>query len=187
MESLIELILDNPFLLFIIIAGVVSFFSRLTSTTNPEESQENSERETTRHSPVRDVMKRMQEMAELLDPEMEKKKHQQEVEAKKKAKESKEKVERYSFEQQREEQYKRLKEQFQTNSSTDDTDETIAKDSPIFKETESEILDGTRQTQVKVNLKSKLEAGGIIESVIMSEILGPPRARKRYNSRYFDR
>lgn len=195
MEGLIKLIFENPFLLFIIIAGVVSFFNRMTAAgKNQQEGKQEAEGETGGRQTIRDVMRKMQEMAESLDPEAETK----ETKSREEKKSSQplgrfdvpsETTNTYSFEEQREEQYRQLQKQYGAMTETDEVDQAIDVNSPIYEGPElaqdrSYIKEGS---QVEVNLKSRLNREGLVESVVMAEILGPPRARKRHSNRYMDR
>src|SRR5699024_567540 len=187
MESLIDLFLKNPFLIFLVIAGLVSLFNRKSSRGDNEQSNESAQGENSGRSTVREVMKRMQEMADSLDPEVQQKEVQQKKAATEQKQMQKQNEERssesqtYSFEQHREAQYKRLQEQYESvNQSTDTNAETsIDMDSTIYSGMQTARAAGGRASRkkVKVNLESRLKADGLVESVVMSEILGPPRAR----------
>lgn len=204
MDVLIELIFDNLIFLFVIIAGLLSFFNRLMSGTKQRDKEqagtERSRRqdgEGTGRQTVREVMRRMQEMAESLDPETAApERRTPKAEARREtatqtSTESTAAAPTYSFEQQRDEQFKRLQKQYESVTS-DNLNTEIDMDSPIYSQAHAATSEGStsriaHRPKTSVNLKSRLNADGLIESVIMAEVLGPPRARKRYSNRYLER
>lgn len=204
MDVLIELLLDNIIFLFVIIAGIVSFFNRLMSTGNEGErrvegKETQRQGEASGRQTVREVMRRMQEMAESLDPEtaegqgrrVERKASDEQV-MQPTSSESASASTTYSFEQQRDEQFKRLQKQYESTLQSEDVDRAIDPDSPIYNQTHAatsqvRIQQPQKRSKSSVDLKSRLDANGLIESVIMAEVLGPPRARKRYSNRYLER
>lgn len=202
MDVLIELILDNIIFLFVIIAGLVSFFNRMMSAGKDNQEQQSSGERSRRQGEgagrqtVREVMRRMQEVAESLEQDTDTGSPQRRT-SDQQGRTNTTPIPTttsdsptYSFEQQRDEQYRRLQKQYESVASTDEIETAIDPDSPIYTHvarTESEANVKTRQTKTSVDLKSRLNADGLIESVIMAEVLGPPRARKRYSNRYLER
>lgn len=193
MGSFIEFIFNNPFLLFIIIAGIVSFFNRLTSSgEQAKQSRDPDADETGRTSTVRDVMRKMQEMADSLDPEVEEKKSQRRTEKKGpqplgKLDSTAEKTPAYSFEEERAAQYRQLKEQYTSATKSEEVEPAFDFASPIYQETGDASTKRKDQSDVTINLNKSLKDGGLVESVVMAEILGPPRAKKRYSNRFYNR
>lgn len=194
MGNLIEIIFDNPFLLFIIIAGIVSFFNRMTSSSSNEEekSEQEGQGETSGRQTVRDAMRKMQEMAESFNPDAETTKPQRRTEerqtrAQQEKALTKDSTPTYSFEEQRQEQYRQLQKQYESRAQIDDVETRVDIHSPIYDRTSDIAQDDISRSDVSVNLKSRLKKDGLVESIVMAEILGPPRARKRYSNRYSNR
>lgn len=193
MDELINLIFENPFLLFIIIAGLVSFFNRMKASSRDRNGgeQPSAERDgedsKPKQSPVREMMKRLEEMAESLDPDVPT--QEQSAEAQTIEEKPKSTPGMSSFEQQREEQYKHLQKQYQSAQSEAASEHRKNLDSPIFND--AQMMKGKIEeneiSSTKINIKSRLNKSGLIESVVMAEVLGPPRARKKYSNRYLER
>ncbi|HZW68531.1 MAG TPA: hypothetical protein VFF20_07975 [Pseudogracilibacillus sp.] len=192
MDELINLIFENPFLLFIIIAGLVSFFNRMKASSRDRNGREqpSAEREADtkpKQSPVREMMKRLEEMAESLDPDSPK--QEQSAEAKTVEEKPKSTPRMSTFEQQREEQYKQLQKQYQSAQSEKPSEHIKNMDSPIFNDAQmmKGSIEANEISSTNINIKSRLNKSGLIESVVMAEVLGPPRARKQYSNRYLER
>lgn len=192
MDGLINLLFDNPFLLFVIIAGLVSFFNRIKASSRDQNGrqQPSAEREVDakpKQSPVRDMMKRIEEMAESLDPEVAKQQQSSQEQTREKRPKSSPRMS--SFEQQREEQYKQLQKQYQSAQAEESSEQIRNMDSPIFNDSQM-MRDSIKASEIastKINIKSRLNKAGLIESVVMAEVLGPPRARKKYSNHYLER
>jgi len=187
MDILIDIIFENPFLLFLIIAGLISAFNRYSTTKESTESKgQEPEQRRKQSSPLKDLTRRLEELAESaeeIDPlkpnraEIE----QQEVETTSKQEPN------YSFEREREAQLQRLQEQYRTVREEDET-VNKAETSASIHSTETKAKKPLQPTGTKgIDLQSRLNQEGLIESIVMAEILGPPRARKRYHNRYLDR
>lgn len=79
-----------------------------------------------------------------------------------------------SMEEQRQEQYDRLKRQYESSSQYDEPKRDV-KERKLQPEQEEVV-------QVNIKLEDKLSSKGLIESVIMAEVLGPPRALNPYQN-----
>src|SRR5699024_6788686 len=173
MDELINLIFDNLFLLFIIIAGLVSFFNRMKASSRDRNGREqpSAEREADtkpKQSPVREMMKRLEEMAESLDPDSPK--QEQSAEAKTVEEKPKSTPRMSTFEQQREEQYKQLQKQYQSAQSEKPSEHIKNMDSPIFNDAQmmKGSIEANEISSTNINIKSRLNKSGLIESVVMA-------------------
>jgi len=101
--------------------------------------------------------------------------------AEKFAEEKREPLQR-TIEQQRQEQFDRLRSQFQSASQPDTEDIDEHHSSHLAKSMELQ-RESVKPTKVNVNLERKITPKGLIESVIMAEVLGPPRALNPYQNR----
>lgn len=169
----IDLILENIVFFLILLFAILNIIGRMKN-----ESEQKRERRERRERPV-EVEKRT--------PHNESKVEQKPklTRAEQLAKETAEQ-ELKSIEEQRQEQFERLKRKFQSSYTLDEVEQVDL---------------ASEQRQIETNLKPKLQENGkfdlnlenrftrkgLIESVIMAEVLGPPKARNRIRNRYVKR
>lgn len=165
MESFFDFIAEYFFLVIIIVGVIINFLSK---GRREENKQEQVPKENQRRRPTMTDMKETYEQAKemIFDTK-------QEIE------DSTQTVEK-SIEQQRQEQYDRLRNRYKPTTLTDSKDHNEGIQSGF----ESRPLNvERRETEaINVNLDKKLTSKGLIESVIMAEVLGPPRALSPYQN-----
>lgn len=88
-----------------------------------------------------------------------------------------------SVEEQQEQQMKQLEKRMGTRSMISDDEGYKSRDVGIgSSESKSESNKPYQQQQFKKELKGRLNQKGLIDSIVMAEVLGPPRAKKPYSS-----
>lgn len=184
MNEIFEFIFANFFLFFIILAGLLSFLRNMLAN----QPKQKDTKETTKEdgSPLRDVVKRLEEMVETFEnqeqtiPQRTEEKLDPIAKEESAADRTFQSIEDES-KRQYEEQYNRLKEQYQSISQTSETS---------INETESRTLHAneklissrkTNKEEINIELNTRLNREGLIESIIMHEVLGPPRARRKHH------
>lgn len=189
MESFFDFIFANLFLVFVIITGLLSFFNRMISGRS-KNKEEHPSSDQPKKSTIGEAMRRMQEMIETIeqpDEPTRQKVEKKVAKASEKLQTARQKIESssYSFEEMRNEQFDRLKQQYESSATHNDWEgnpNTLQKRAGDIKAGEIHSI-----TPIEVNLQSRLNKEGLIESIVMAEILGPPRARKRFGTRFVDR
>lgn len=170
--QLIEFIFSNP-LFIIIILGLINFLIRQGKSDDQKNSPKKVERK-----PVNERV-----------PEM---KHEQHVDKKlsdikrEQTVEHAEVEEPLTVEELRQEQLERFSTELQgtvnRKAENKNYEQTERVKRPQHVESKSD-----EKHKVKKGLKGRLTRKGLIESVVMAEVLGPPRAMKRYQSGYMHR
>ncbi|UJL44878.1 hypothetical protein KFZ58_10600 [Virgibacillus sp. NKC19-16] len=157
MESLIQLIMDNLFIVIIIIAGIIGF------VRNSSAEQEQEKRQTNRPRP------RPNPSGGGNQPQQQRRNHESQ---------SNQPVPT-SIEEQQSEQLGRLANQLRTE--TKDAMEKLPHDGIIgntLREPNKE--NSGNQENLKRQIKRNLGKTGLVNGIIMSEVLGSPRAKKPY-------
>lgn len=173
MDTLIDLILDNLFFVIILLLGL---FNLLGSSKEKEDKRKRTEPRKVRPIPVetepnrKTTFEQQPKMTKMEQLEAE----QAEIEAK-------------SIEEHRQEQFERLKQQFQSSYTLEDMEEMERTNVRSRREEKRESKDEKVNERVDLQLESRLSREGLVESIIMSEILGPPKARKRIKNHYMNR
>lgn len=165
MDELIDLIFSNPLFLILIIGGIISLF-RGSSDQKNEQNQR-----TNRPKPVPNQHTRTQP-------------HRQRSETRR-VEPKQEAVHSISIEDQREKQLEQLTSRL--GSQAADSEHSGLKNRPkIADQKRTAEIQSLHNQKVKAEFKRKfkknLSRSGLIDSVIMSEVLGAPRARKPYRS-----
>lgn len=162
MESFLEFIFANFFIVLIVVGFIINFFSK---NRNEEERKQQRER---RESPLPDLREtrtydRARETVQQTKQQLE-----QRTEATAK-----------TIEEQRQEQYERLRSQYQTAYNEEDAKKALNQ----AVQGQTSIKRKEEVAKVDIHLDKKLtSAEGLIESVIMAEVLGPPRALNPYQN-----
>ncbi|HEX6593095.1 MAG TPA: hypothetical protein VF095_00710 [Bacillota bacterium] len=201
MDTLIDFIFENLFILIIIGGVVYKYISNQTPSDQHEEKREkeNNKPDTSLAPSLEDVF---ESLGDMFSEERQKEKPEQEVamaSSNNHTNESKqleeishasEVNEGFSTEEQRQQQIDRLAEQMKT--TTAQMNEQLGENSPIsdiskygLRLHEGESSKNTlkeRRKKLKKQLQRNLEKKEWINGIIMAEILGPPRARKPYES-----
>ncbi|HLS66448.1 MAG TPA: hypothetical protein VK029_05570 [Pseudogracilibacillus sp.] len=175
MESFIEFVLSNIFIVVIVVAGLINLLSGRKKEERKEERRRQLLEERRRRQ-------REQQMAEQKHPEREDTPvYVPEHSFEQPMEQQVEDVEMTGdFEQQRQAQYERLREQIQASSMFVAEDEKMANrtlHSP------STVSNAHESVQVHL-LNEPLSRKRLMESVIMAEVLGPPRAYKKHRPFY---
>ena len=168
MDTIINFILDNLFFVIIVLFGLINLFGRSQS----EQSEERQKRER------RPVPTQRQNVPQQ---KVERRVEQQPLPVDRQETFENTTIETKSIEEQRQEQYERLRRQFQTDHSEADLQSV-----ENFRSTVQtpEVQQTTQKENVPLILEKRLTQKGLIESVIMAEVLGPPKARQKINNRY---
>ena len=173
MNFFIDLILENIVFFLIILFAILNMIGRMKN-----ENEQKRERRERIERPV-EMEKRTQHNKSKVEqkPKL--------TRAEQLAKETAEQ-ELKSIEEQRQKQVERLKRKFQSSYTLDEVEQV-------------DLASGKRQIEMNtklklrengkyyLNLENRFTRKGLIESVIMAEVLGPPKARNRIRNRYVKR
>lgn len=181
MEALFEFLFANIFLVIIIVSGLISLMnnSRKNQQKQATETKSDQDQNTkkTKQSPIGEAMEQFEEMFESFA--------QSEVETKEKSNEidneSSETIDP-SFSDLRNEQYERLRAQIQTDPKEDMESVEQYASTLSTARGQKRTNDGRRTSTSSFSkrlLNERLTREGLIDSVIMAEVIGPPKARKR--------
>lgn len=173
MDQLIDIIFDNPFFLIIIIGGLFSLFK---GKGQEEEKQKQQQQEKQRQQQQRQRQQTAQ-TSERPKPVVAKRTH----EHRPRSNEEVSAPYQLSVEEQRAEQMK----QFAGNLNIDE--HSGLKDRPrVADEKRSEEIQGLTSKyshkKFKKEFKKSLTSKGLINSIVMAEALGQPRAKSPYQS-----
>lgn len=164
MESFFEFIFANFFIVIIIVAAIINFLNRGRREENKQEQAPKQQR----HRPTISDMRETYEQAKetILETRQELERKVQPIDQ--------------SAEDQRQEQYERLRSRYQPTLHTESKDQKKT----MHMQSHSLHVEGeeVEYPEIKVNLDKKLTSKGLIESVIMAEVLGPPRALSPYQN-----
>lgn len=170
--NIIELIFSNP-LLIIIILGLINFLvgqnkkGKTENKPNNEQQREHIPRE-------KHFEKEFKEHTQTQDH----------FEPKPFVKiETKIDEQPLSIEELRQQQLERLSMDFRSNITDDE--EVNQDEQLIMEKVQVDTKNEGKRKRESYNLTDRVTKKGLMESVIMSEVLGPPRARKRYNNNRF--
>ncbi|MBY7143346.1 hypothetical protein KFZ56_09795 [Virgibacillus sp. NKC19-3] len=165
MGSLIELIMDNLFIVVIIIAGIIGFFRNSSAEQEQDRRQTNRPRPTSTSAPSGGDNQPQQRRAHEAPSN-------QPAPA--------------SIEEQQSEQLGRLANQLQTE--TKDAMEKLPHDAIIGNTLrEPNKNSSVEKEALKKQIKGNLGKTGLVNGIIMSEVLGSPRARKPYQVNHVKR
>lgn len=153
MMQLIEFIFSNPLFIFIIFA-LISFFTNQQKKERKNDKRENVERHTkTETIPNRREQKRPKPVKDI----------------------------QMSIEELRQQQLERLTQNIQSQVSI----EAGHDDKQIDEKKSSKVIEQNvvKRPQIKSNFSGRLTKEGLVDSIIMKEVLGRPRALKPYQFR----
>lgn len=166
MGELIELVLKNPFLLLLILGWVVTMFRGKPAENEQQNKQERPKRtHTQRQSPSQQTGTPIGRIEPEKRPVIKQEEVQQSL----------------SIEDHREEQLQRLQAQLGAGSSYEDYEEANQPSGLGPSITDNMQQSIAKQPAMKNNLKHKLNHQGLVESIIMAEVIGLPRAKKRHH------
>lgn len=190
--NFLDFIFDNIFIVAIIVIGLFNYLSSINKKKVQQEkkqSEQNTERpvETSTQRPSRPVEtaprrfeSRLESMGQRVEEKLEEYASKLDVDTNPAQK---------TFEEQRQEQYERLKRNVKRDVSTQrkqlekNQDHKanlesvpVTEDLPPIQSHHSSVKVGS------IHLEDKLSARGLIDSVIMAEVLGPPRALNPYQN-----
>ncbi|HIV73639.1 MAG TPA: hypothetical protein H9895_00990 [Candidatus Pseudogracilibacillus intestinigallinarum] len=193
MDSFFDFIFGNLFFVIIIVAAIINFFNSAKKeeekkrrqqqqrqqrrTNQPEQTrqqQEQKERKMPTFSDLQDQLK--EQLDQFLEPEEKKTPSKKEKQSTIGVDHATETLE--SIEEQRQKQYERLRSQYQSQSNEEDVKEDL---SALLKPKKAAKQD------VSIAIEKKLTREGIVEGIIMAEVLGPPRALKPYDTNPMNR
>lgn len=175
MDQFFNLIMNNMFIVIIVIAGLLKLFggSKAKQNEQANEQQTQNTEQTERKSVFQQVKAEIeqQKQAQTLENE----RHRKETAAKS-VKQHAQTVS-LSVEEQRNAQLNRLKQSYQTASTNEQVERSSKQTSTTV--SRSEITDSEK---ISLKLNKRLTQKGLIESVVMAEVLGSPRALKPYRN-----
>jgi|SRR5690625_4491966 len=88
----------------------------------------------------------------------------------------------FSLEEQREKQLEQLATRMDTHLDSEPIDEEISKSNPSVVTTNTSEIPEVKRKQMKGRIQKRLNRDGLIDSVIMAEVLSKPRALKPYQN-----
>lgn len=159
MEDLINALLRNPFLILLLLGGLFSLFSN---------KEKNKEQENEKVGPPPTTQK---ERKPIRERNVTRERHDPVQQPVKTA----------SIEEQREKQLQRITDQLiRVGESTEEDIRTLKqhKSTPINNQTKSP--NNASSSSFKRQFKENLTKEGIVQGIVMAEVLGPPRAKKPY-------
>lgn len=182
MNELLQFIFDNPFLLFLIVMGIFSAYNRYL------EEQKKKVEKRTRKTDQPKVELTLPEEVRKEDPLVEKLEEVKEIRLPKaeQVTELVEEVKKTVLETQSTtenkveetaEELQRLEEKYARLRQAEERMKRLQEEERKRKQ-EQKSLQAQSQT---IDLRSRLNQEGLVESVIMAEILGPPKARRKKN------
>ncbi|WP_200416261.1 hypothetical protein [Virgibacillus salexigens] len=164
LSNLIEAIFSNIFIIFVIIAGIIGFLRDGWNKYSEKESSPNRPNRTPR--PMRDNSNRDASFPTTSQPQT---------------------SSTISVEQQHKEQMERLAGQMGANRKVDQSEsynkETAFND--LTRNVEKELTE--QQIRLKKQVSNNLTKKGLVNGVIMAEVLGKPRALKPYQNVIYER
>lgn len=164
-DELFKAILGNPFLLIIVIGGIVSL---LKGKSGDKEKESQPAQRSPKPAPV----------AQPFDRQVQRNYNQTKDENKQ------EPIHTLSMEDQREKQIERLAGHIQTTSEPEHSglkNRPKVADARRLEEIK-QLASSYDQKKFKKDFKTSLTSKGLINSVVMAEVLGSPRSRKPYQS-----
>jgi hypothetical protein len=169
MEALLELIFGNFFIVLLIIVGILGFL-RDSSAKQKEEERKRRSRPT---KPVPQASRNPQSSRDdsrtTVRDTLEK---------------ARETISSVSVEEQQKDQMEKLADRFNTraNEKLDEVQEGVTTAARNVLQEADKVDLSKEQEQIKKGVTQSLRGKGLINGIIMSEVLGPPRARKPYQS-----
>lgn len=188
MEGIIDLIFSNPFLLILIIGGLYSLFKRKTE-------QQESEKDSSPQRPVETHMgpqpgRRQQSRTQ---PEPQRGQYtrtqshpERSQQPRTQPQPAKETIETQTLAEHKQQQLNDLKKRLNANNDTKRNHEVVVSDR-IRKQQINNLVSKYDDEPFNRRFKENVTRTGLINSVIMSEVLGPPRAMKPYEGMRFKR
>jgi cell division protein FtsN len=182
-----EFIRDNLFIVAIIVAGLINFLGRAGKKEKNKKRQDQPKpvqqrSQTSTHQRMerhrRSISERFEEHMETMTRNVEEKIEDVAHQVTDKANQAK----KLTPTEQHQEQLERLRQGMQSrygqNEELENSHRVMHEQSVNTTNTESK----TKETPVHLHLNEQLTTKGLMESVIMAEVLGPPRARNPYQN-----
>ncbi|MBR3121372.1 hypothetical protein [Oceanobacillus profundus] len=168
-------IFDNLFIIIIIISGIIGFFN---NSNEKQKQQEKEKKKAPPQRPGRTVSEGTRTPERKPQPVAEQRVYREER--------SRDTVSTASIAEQQKQQMEKLASKYSTISNSKIEDLKSQADSgSILLEPEKET--SKKQERLKKQVVGNLGAKGLVNGIIMSEILGPPRAKKSYKNVLDDR
>lgn len=171
MEQLIDLIFENPFLLVIILGALFSLFGGKKKEEQQEQRQRQNQRTGSQQQRQQQSQQPMRTKSNPSQPRQQVKKKTQEKRAP-----------QLSIEEQRARQMARFASNHVTEHHSAEADEKLVRADERRKTEIQNLTSSYDQKRFKKEFKQGLTREGLINSVIMAEVLGSPRARNPYES-----
>ena len=178
MDSFFDLIFNNFFIVIIIIFAIVNLFSK--SKKASEEAQQDNSQDTGREPhKKRSIQDLIEEKVEEAKESYQQMQDTVAPESKEKPKPRPKSEATISIEEQRQEQYEQLKRRLQPShqqKGEEDVYNRLAQKQQVGAKPQSTDL------AVSEHLGERLTREGLAESIVMAEVLGPPRALNPYQN-----
>lgn len=178
MESFIDFIFSNLFILIIIFAFIMNMMNRAKKNSSKKQTERMPPQKTEKKNPLEDMFEEFNPLEEIFGKtkQTEHKEAKEILENEPVLHEKQEGISS-SFEQERQAQYERLRSQIQVSStSVEDVKEFVSNTTREEREQQVEKA----KSATTISLHKNLTQQGLMESIIMAEVLGPPRAHKPY-------
>jgi len=190
--NFLDFIFDNLFIVIIIVVGLFNFLSSMgKKKQNENSSQKQTQHQNNKPSTPRPIERRMESASERMEERIENvgRKMEEKLEEYSQRLEPKSDTKQQTIAEQQKAQYERLKRNVKKVMSGHEhkrynTEEHKAnlKDAPPVEHAPS-IQKRNKPKEINgLHLEDKLTPRGLIDSVIMAEVLGPPRAHDPYQS-----
>lgn len=166
MESFFELIAGNFFFVIIIVVAIINLFSKAkkaTETTQNEDTKDPRQQKPT-------LQERIEEKVEQARESYQQVKDTIETETKERTK---------SVDEQRKEQYDQLRRRIQSDQHNSVGEHRVDVKTP---KKQDESQPETEAISFEKHLEKNLTKQGLAESIVMAEVLGPPRALNPYQN-----
>lgn len=181
MGELIDVVLSNPFLLLLVIGGLISLFRRKegeNTNERPERDEQTAQRsEQKKPSPFEDFLGKIEGVLTDDDQPDAVQPTPKETPARQTA----------SASDQRLEQMQQLSEQIQSGERRDISRDIQSHTGRKRTIELSEDLLNASERRLRKDVKQRLTKKSLIDSIIMAEVLGEPRSRKPYENRNMNR
>jgi membrane-associated HD superfamily phosphohydrolase len=173
MEALLELIFGNFFIVLLIIVGILGFLRDNAAKQKEEERKRRSRPTKPVPQASRNPQSSRDDSRNTVRDTLEK---------------ARETISSVSVEEQQKEQMEKLADRFNTraNEKLGEIQDDISKGKSVLQEVSKADL-SKEQEQIKRGVSQSLRGKGLINGIIMAEVLGPARARKPYRSVVADR
>ena len=177
--GILNILLENPFLLIVAISVLVSLFGKSKKTKNNETENEDEDVELKHETLEMKIEKKLKQFEDFFEDEGEDEFIEQPEKEKQPVYDAKNE-QLTSIEEHRNRQMKELANRFKTDT---DTPKELSANSNYIKNDMQTVVKKEEIKDLEHNLKSNLTKKGLRDSVVMAEVLGKPRSLSPYKSK----